>query len=255
VGLAYSQPAETVDALQTRRHFPLLVTGCGRSGTKYISFALRRMGLDVRHEEMGRDGISSWTMAVSSEQRPFGPPSSAASFQQVFHQTRDPLFVINSCLTFSDSSWDFICDNMPCPRNAPLPTRAAAYWLMWNEKAEQIATWRYRIEDFPDLLLREFMDRLGVRFDRSLINSIPRNFNTRKESRLYHIAEEFLHRMDLGMPKLLQATLAKPRGSSVVTWNVLEELDPRLCTKLRVKAAEYGYHAFDREPLPALAFT
>jgi hypothetical protein len=177
-----SDPATEVTAATKKPvQLPLLVTGCGRSGTKYIAFALRRMGLDVRHERLGRDGISSWTMAVRTERRPYGPPSSASSFKQIFHQTREPLQVIQSCLSFTESSWDFISENVPCPRIAPLIIRAATYWLLWNEKAEEIATWRYRIEDFPDLALEEFRDRLKGFYDRRSIDTIPRNFNTRKQ--------------------------------------------------------------------------
>jgi hypothetical protein len=177
--------AKSIHVPMTPIHRPLLVTGCGRSGTKYIAFALSRMGLDVPHECLGRDGISSWTMAVATEKRPYGPPSSLISFEQIFHQTREPLSVINSCLSFTDGSWDFICENMTFPRTAPLVMRAAAYWLLWNEKAEKIATWRYRIEDFPGLLLDEFCNRLEVRCERRLIDSIPRDFNTRKQVEVF----------------------------------------------------------------------
>ena len=168
--MSFRQAVSTVNAPITPVRMPLLVTGCGRSGTKYIAFALQRMGLDVRHERLGRDGISSWTMAVTSENRMYGPPSSAASFEQIFHQTREPLDAISSCLSFSDSSWDFICENVECPRTASTVIRAATYWLLWNEEAEKIATWRYRIEDFPDILLEDFFDRLKVFCNRRLID-------------------------------------------------------------------------------------
>ena len=172
--------APAADAPMMPLNRRLLVSGCGRSGTKYIAFVLQRMGLDVRHERLGRDGISSWTMAVTTEERFYGPPSSAASFKQVFHQTREPLSVINSCLSFTDRSWDFICENIPCPRAASPDIRAATYWLLWNEKVEKIATWRYRIEDFPGILLEEFFDRLKVSCNRRLINSNSTQFQHSK---------------------------------------------------------------------------
>lgn len=36
-----------------------LITGCGRSGTKYIARLLSAAGLDIGHETMGKDGIAS----------------------------------------------------------------------------------------------------------------------------------------------------------------------------------------------------
>ena len=92
------------NSASARRSSRLLITGCGRSGTRYTSFALQRLGLDVPHERLGRDGISSWTMAITTEKRPFGPPSSQVSFEQVFHQVRDPIAAIASCMTFNPSS-------------------------------------------------------------------------------------------------------------------------------------------------------
>jgi hypothetical protein len=237
--------AEITAATSTVVQLPLLVTGCGRSGTKYIAFALRRIGLDVRHERLGRDGISSWTMAVRTERRPYGPPSSACSFNQIFHQTREPLQVIQSCLSFTESSWDFISENVPCSRIAPLIIRAATYWLLWNEKAEEIATWRYRIEDFPDLVLEEFHYRLKGFYDRRSIDRIPRDFNTRKQGRSFHLTEEAFHRIGLSAPSWLRSTVATSPTSCKVTWARLDALDPKLCAKLKSKAAFYGYAVDD----------
>jgi hypothetical protein len=151
-------------------------------------------------------------MAVTTERRPYGPPSSVASFKQIFHQTREPLQVIQSCLSFTEGSWDFISENVPCPRIAPLIIRAATYWLLWNEKAEEIATWRYRIEDFPDLLLEEFFYRLKGFYDRRLIDSIPRDFNTRKQGWRFHFT---------GIP---QSRHVSPKVGSIDGWKLAKLL-------------------------------
>ena len=130
--------------------------------------------------------------------------------------------------------------------------RAATYWLLWNEEAEKIATWRYRIEDFPELLLDEFFDRLKVYCDRRPIEAIPRNFNTRIGGRRFHIAEEAFHRMGLSPPRWLRSTSGKLQRPSEVTWSTLETLDPQLCARLKSKAAFYGY-AVDDDPAPTPA--
>jgi hypothetical protein len=224
----------------------VLITGCGRSGTKYASFVLQRLGLEVPHERLGRDGISSWTMAVETESRPYGPPSSAVSFQNTFHQVREPLATIASCLTFNDESWDFICRHVECPRLAPVLVRAATYWLLWNEKAEEIATWRYRIEDFDDAA-PEICNRLSISFHRDAVISIPRNFNTRREGRAVHIFEELFRRGGFNVPAALRARVAKPVRRECVTWGSLQKADPVLCARVREKAVEYGYRANESE--------
>lgn len=225
----------------------VLITGCGRSGTKYASFALQRLGLEVPHEQLGRDGISSWTMAVAAESRPYGPPSSGVSFQHIFHQVREPLATIASCMTLNSESWDFICRHVECPPFAPALIMAATYWLLWNKKAEEIATWRYRIEDFHNGAAREICKRMSVSFDRDAINSIPCNFNTRRQGRAVHIFEELFRRGGFNVPVRLRATVAKPVHREDVTWESLEKADPVLCARIRAKATEYGYIAPARE--------
>ena len=220
---------------------PLLVTGCGRSGTKYISHALQRLGLDVRHEQLGSDGISSWTMAVISENRIYGPPSSTVSFEQIFHQTRDPLSVINSCMSFSETSWDFICDHIDCPRHAPIAIRAATYWLLWNEEVEKIASWRYRIEDFLEPLFEEFCVRLKVNCNKKLVELIPRDFNTRKQGRNLHLLEEEFRQAWPFPTETFRSMVKKKQISCDLTWQALETYDKMLCTKVKAKAAQYGY--------------
>lgn len=225
----------------------LLITGCGRSGTKYASFALQRLGLEVPHERLGRDGISSWTMAVAAESRPYGPPSSEVSFQHIFHQVREPLATITSCMTFNNESWDFICRHIECRPVAPVLIKAATYWLLWNKKAEEIATWRYRIEDFHDGVAHEICRRMGVSSNVDTIISIPRNFNTRREGRTVHFFEELFRRAGLNVPATLRATVAKPAAPECVSWGALEKADPVLCARIRAKATEYGYSASEDE--------
>jgi hypothetical protein len=221
----------------------ILITGCGRSGTKYASFALQRMGLEVPHERLGRDGISSWTMAVAAESRPYGPPSSEVSFQHIFHQVREPLASITSCMTFNNESWDFICRHIECPIVAPVLMKAATYWLLWNKKAEEIASWRYRIEDFHDGVACEICRRMGVASNLDAITSIPSNFNTRREGRTLHFVEELFRRTGFNVPATLRASVAKPATPECVSWPALEKVDPVLCASIKAKATEYGYSA------------
>jgi hypothetical protein len=51
---------------------PLAVIASPRCGTGYMAHALRQYGLDVGHEVIGLDGISSWLFAVRDTDLPFG---------------------------------------------------------------------------------------------------------------------------------------------------------------------------------------
>jgi hypothetical protein len=51
---------------------PLLVLGIPRGGTGYMAHALTALGLDIGHEALGSDGISSWLFAVDDVDLPFG---------------------------------------------------------------------------------------------------------------------------------------------------------------------------------------
>lgn len=97
------------------RPAPFVVTGCGRSGTKYMAEVLKRCGLKCDHEGVfdppvrsveipaGLDGDVSWAAA------PF--VSAMASGTKVLHQVRHPLDVISSFVSlrfFADPpSWSF----------------------------------------------------------------------------------------------------------------------------------------------------
>ncbi len=189
----------------TRR---VLVTGCGRSGTRYTTFVLRRLGLDVPHERLGRDGIASWTMAVEAADRPFGPPSDEVRFGHVFHQIRHPLAVIRSVETFGPDSWSFICTHTPCSPDDPVVLRGAKYWLYWTEHAERVATWSYRVEAF-DEALPELCSRLGVPHRPEVLDHVPTDVNTRRRGRPLHLADELAERFRVGVPTGLRNRLAR----------------------------------------------
>lgn len=167
-------------------HKQLLITGCGRSGTKYTALLLKELGLDVPHECMGRDGAVGW-MYVAAEQYGVGTDVDHGSregivFGQIFHQVRHPLDTIASLQTHGEDLWDF------CGRHVPLmkknPERLMAYWLDWNARAAAMADWTYRVEELRPgtAVAREFLDRIGLP-DRDLPD-LPHNVNHRRHADL-----------------------------------------------------------------------
>ena len=50
---------------------PMLITGHSRAGTAYMSALARYYGMDMRHEALGKSGVSSWMMAPPAWRVPF----------------------------------------------------------------------------------------------------------------------------------------------------------------------------------------
>ncbi len=69
------------------RRVPLAVIGIPRGGTGYMAHALGRFGIDVGHEAIGADGISSWMFAVGDVDLPFGAAGHARNSRFVFADT------------------------------------------------------------------------------------------------------------------------------------------------------------------------
>lgn len=55
-----------------KKHYrPLLVVGHPRCGTGFAAELCGQLGLDIGHEKLGRDGISSWMFAVEADDNPY----------------------------------------------------------------------------------------------------------------------------------------------------------------------------------------
>ena len=86
------------NALEERKEKKILVVGHPRTGTGYTAKLLQSWGLDVQHEEMGKDGISSWMCAVKeTESVPYGNVKfSDHEWHTIIYCVRDPRETIAS---------------------------------------------------------------------------------------------------------------------------------------------------------------
>lgn len=123
----------------------LLVTGAGRSGTWWLTHALRACGVPADHETaytIDRHGEGDWDCEVSWLAAPYTPVADT----HVVHMVRDPLATIASRV-----AWGSFEDNDPagrydprikgrwaiehCPQittgTSPVE-RAAIHWVEWN---------------------------------------------------------------------------------------------------------------------------
>ena len=207
-----------------KKHRTLLVVGCARSGTTYISKVLKKSGLRIGHEKMGKDGISTCELTGNPKEGcwkgRWGICPENYHFAHIFHQVRDPLNVIASTyITENLDSWYFIMNYIPeiHMQDSHL-VKCAKYWYYWNLKAEKMAEWTYRVEDL-DQKWEEFETRLGRKISRDSIENTPKNTNGRKTH-----PYEF-------------------------TWEDLQnELGPELYRNIRDLAARYGYITGTQNP-------
>ncbi len=163
-----------------KKHKTLLITGCGRSGTNYISDFLKANGLDIGHESEGKDGISSWLMTVEDDNPPFGPSAVDYSFEHTIHQVRNPIDTISSGLTIKEISWDYIKKYIPIGAGDSTLLKASKYWYYWNVLAEKKAEFTYKVEEI-ELVLPKIINLAGKgKLKKESLFSVSKKTNSRE---------------------------------------------------------------------------
>jgi FkbM family methyltransferase len=87
-----------------RQKYNLLVSGCGYSGTGFISKSFVNAGYNVGHEVVASDGLVSW-LAVSKYREREGTGPSHFDYRHVFTLVRHPIKVVRS---WQGGYWDFL---------------------------------------------------------------------------------------------------------------------------------------------------
>ena len=223
----------------------LLVTGCGRSGTRYITSLLRLMGLRVKHEHLGRDGIVSWCAAVDAKEVPWGDSISGYQFKHVFHQVRHPLAVIPSLLSFQERSWMYICRYTPCTMEESVLLRSIKYWYYWNILAQEKASWTYQIESLP-IVFDVFCQHLQINKNEDILIHLPRTIHNRERGILVHYYEELCDLFYMLPNPVVHDRLSArqnymAKSKRKFTWEELKQISLIWYEKIRDKAQEYGY--------------
>jgi hypothetical protein len=231
-------------------HPTLLVTGCPRSGTKYISLVLRALGADVAHHTPGRRGVASWCMAVPATTAPWGPPRHEHQrFDVVLHQVRNPALVIPSMFTLTEESWAFVYQHIACDPTEPLAVRCARFWYHWNRRAEEIAHWRYRIEVL-DSVFATFCEKAAVVPDPSVFARVGPSVNTRALVGWAAIGKRVCDRLGWEVPAFVRVRYVDRsvyQRAARFDWHTLRRLDARLTHDVWRLALEYGYSEAELE--------
>lgn len=134
--------------MESKQRRTYVILGTGRSGTAYTSKLLQCCGLDIGHETLGSDGVSSWYLTEDT------PNKNSASWGDlsmsipvVAHQLRNPLKTIPSLMTINKDSWDFIKNStITSTWDNRLLVRSMRHWLEWNQAAFRKAEYHWTLE-------------------------------------------------------------------------------------------------------------
>ncbi len=216
----------------------IAVTGTGRSGTYFFAAVLSALGKDVRHEEMGIDGIASWCLVADVANAVYGPGGGALNENFIIgHQVRHPLKTIGSLTTFNKTSWRYIRENSPeLPKK--IMHRAMAHWLDWNSRAVDIASFTWKLEDIEDTA-PEILEALrwGIS-DEVWAEAYKKAKDGANSSATRSSTSLFNHRVG---PLTQWRRLKYNNRKNPVTWDELRAIDSGLAQEIQNFAHSLGY--------------
>ncbi len=173
-----------------------LVTGIGRSGTKYAANMLTAAGLPCAWEKAFFAGKRNpkWS-EPGGEASWFAMPSIAdlPDDTVVLHQTREPIAWLRSWLQLS-AKWSpgvksFVEDHCGFYiwERAPHPASDMQVYVNWQRRVEETAAarklpyLRYRLEDLDADLVGKIFELVGAEFNASMVktalSTVPRSTN------------------------------------------------------------------------------
>jgi hypothetical protein len=167
----------------------ILVMGHPHCGSGSTAALMRKCGFDVGHEDMGRDGISSWMFAAHAPSVPYGGASPLSwvplhtDFDVTVQHLRDPFQATVSIIVENtvEPSLAFRRENILRAFGFDITEftneldRAIASYLFWNKLVElRRPTFTFRIEDQAPALVSFLAARFPDRFIRGADIAMPR---------------------------------------------------------------------------------
>lgn len=128
-------------------HRPLLILGHPRTGTKFAAELCGQLGLEVGHENDGKDGISSWMCAVDADENPWTKSDAARTrraldWRHMIQVVRDPSAAVPSIMrenAHAPDSYAFRREHILAAKGTDLDSfpseidRAVASLCLWNQ--------------------------------------------------------------------------------------------------------------------------
>jgi len=106
-----------------------LVTGVGRSGTKYMSELFTNLGYPIGHERMGEYGKSCWQTAAH--------PEVCCKFNHIINVVRNPVHIVRSFFSYWPAKQKEMLVNfrkkfISIERESDILTQAVQIFVGWN---------------------------------------------------------------------------------------------------------------------------
>jgi len=189
-----------------------LITGHPRSATGFFAMLMQAAGLDIGHEKIGEDGISSWLHIAPGGSVPWAGEIERIDYDRLVHVVRNPLDVIASSQTMFPDAWDFIENYFAVTLPKNMIERAMFTWIEWNKHVESInPNITIRVED----VRAQWSDLMKI---------------------LGHVA---------GYPAEVRPGY-NSRPHNMLSWADLESANPDMCDAVREMAERYGYSTQDQ---------
>ncbi|MES2204462.1 MAG: glycosyltransferase family 25 protein [Pseudomonadota bacterium] len=230
------------NTLVRKEYKELLCLSHPRCGSGYASFLLKQLGLDVGHEDMGINGVSSWMLAAEDTDYPWGDIGNEKKsgsihryyFANTIHVIRDPISAIPSIIlenqhSRNNDSYLFRRKHLMKLLNIQLPANVS------NDNAIELAVIMYlawnKIIDkhHPDFIFRIEHDQekfAQFLLKRNLIKEVPENF-----AALYNTKIN-------ANKKYVGAVYEKPNISAD---DIIKNLQTETLEQLRQFCQQYGY--------------
>jgi len=224
---------------------PFLVTGVGRSGTKFLTMALQALNMNVSHDMglVGKEGVVSWMECFNGNTkflmsridkslrcRHTVNLADSWRYKHIFHLVRHPLQNIDSrwdagvIINFQDSTKcqtavDDGLDKSKMGNQNYTLAFTLRHWVLFNSFAEATSEWGFRNEDlqnkFPQVV-NEIRRRVGA--------------GALSETAFNHMR---------AVSSKTNSHHTRKTGS--VSWTWLCEIDPKYCMIAQLMSLRYGY--------------
>ncbi len=159
----------------------ILILAPSRSGTTYTAKLLQSAGLDIKHENIGKDGGIGWQFCANTMYNKKRTDWRDIEFDLVIQQTRHPLPTISSIITHEEGMMRFIAKDIGTESTGL--ELAMRYWIEWTLRANEKAEFTYQVENmetvWPNLIKLICPEKKDL-----TMPEIPQNTNSRKHDNL-----------------------------------------------------------------------
>lgn len=216
----------------------IMVVGCGRSGTLYITKVLEVLGFDIGHERLNKDGMASWFHSFGQRQKNVLRRELTDMYKEILflHLVRNPIKVIESMSIVSKDKirralqyYKDLCPDLAGDYQGL--DLATSYWVEWNRQTEKRGCrvdYRINVEKITDEFYFKFLcNILKVPYSDELLNQVRGIGN-----KVHAVCRGRKKNLIKDHPDLI---------TNLTPQKLKDNINPNLFAELERLAAEYGY--------------